>query len=322
MILRGVGEVQTVDQQRARVEQLLHRPDVHLHGLQHPRQLREVLVDPGPVDAQEVEGVGGDVPQVPHRALDGLALFGEEAGQVGEGVHHVAELNLTGTQHDRELVKVVDDVAELLVLVGESSDERAEVGDGVVEALPIALEVVGGVLDQATGRRGVEAVEELLEGVEGLVGLHRDFSAFHGDDVAAAGAGLTVGPHREQLHVALADERQRDDGGMHVGGDGHALLDLHLDPHAIAHGLDLGDLAGRKAQHADLRRREQSDRLREPGGQDGLLLRSPADDRARRQQNAGQDRDGNGASHVGHVTPWGLMTPHSTPGMSGPTDRT
>ena len=215
----------------------------------------------------------------------------------------MAEGGLACGQHACELVEVVDDVAQLLVLVGQCPHERAEVCHGVVEGLTVALQVVGRVLHQAPRGARVEAVEELLQGRQGLVGLDRHLRPLLGDDIAGAGPRLAVGPHREELDVALADEREGHDGGVHVGGDGHGLLDLHVHAHPIAHGRDLADLAGRETEYADVGRREQGDGLGEPGRQDVRLGSASADDGARGQGDARQEDEGRDASQVGHVTP-------------------
>ena len=145
---------------------------------------------------------------------------------------------------------------------------------------------------------GIEAVEELLQRGERLVGLDGDDGVARGDLVAVADDLIALLVRREQLDASLADERLGHDGGLDVGGhrdvvvDGHGHLDL------IAHDLDVGDLAGREAEHLDRTLLVQRDGAGEVG--DDVVGAAAADERAGAGQ-AGQHRaDGDDAQSGGH----------------------
>ena len=145
-------------------------------------------------------------------------------------------------------VEVVDDVGRAArPCPPASSVSSASPPSASLRVCAVALEVVGQVLDRARRSRRVEGVEELLQRGQGLVGLDRDLRALQRDDRAVASPWLALGPRREELHVALADQRQRHDGRLHVRRDRLApsLMRIFDRAPGVDH-LDVGDLpAGR-----------------------------------------------------------------------------
>src|SRR5207247_3976018 len=114
-----------------------------------------------------------------------------------------------------------------------------------------------------------------------------DVGAVEGYDVAVAGAGPALGPHREELDVALADKRERHDRRVYVGRHRDRLLDPQadtnvgaLDPHAL-------DLARGQAEDRYVRRRIQRDGAGEQRGTGEALLGSTWPAERRRRGRAG-----------------------------------
>jgi hypothetical protein len=81
----------------------------------------------------------------------------------------------------------------------------------------LTFEVVTEVGDETPGRVRVEVVEQLLECGKRFVGLDRDARPLHRYLDAVAGLWLAFEPRREELDVALPDQRHRHDGRLHVG---------------------------------------------------------------------------------------------------------
>ena len=70
-----------------------------------------------------------------------------------------------------------------------------------------------------------------------------------GDLVAVLDQLVALLERGEQLDPALADEGLRRDRGPDVGRQRHVAVDGQGDLHPVAHDLDVGDLAGRQAEH-------------------------------------------------------------------------
>ena len=148
-----------------------------------------------------------------------LALVGQHLAGLGEGVEHLAELLLAGDQGGGEPVEAVDDPAERVVLLGEGRRRASESEPSVsLRAAPLPWRSSSRFVTSRPMPVGVEAVEELLERGQRLVGLDRDDRVLAVDHVpVGAPRSMPVLVGGRQLDVALADERLRDDLGPDVG---------------------------------------------------------------------------------------------------------
>jgi hypothetical protein len=124
-------------------------------------------------------------------------------------------------------------------------------------------------LDDERAERARLSLRSRLDGLEQLLQLQEDVVELGGDpgpvDVQhrSVRQGPARGVDRRELHVAVGDDRDRDDLRRRVDRDRVVVRDLHVDPDPRADRLDVRNLPDGDAEHGHVGVLEEADGLRE-----------------------------------------------------------
>ena len=189
--------------------------------------------------------------QVGQRGVQIRPAAVDHTGQAGQPILELDDLGVAVPQHRHEGLQVLDDLDDVAAAVGEDPAQPGQLPDRLAQFHPVAVECVGGAVDEPPHRRcrhltgrsevGGQPVELGFD----LIPFHRDRGAVGVDHRAVPHprcVGTTVHPERRgQLHVAGADQIPGDDHRLRVGGDGHLVVDDEGHPRLGALRFDVFD---------------------------------------------------------------------------------
>ena len=235
--------------------------------------------------------------QVAQRGRELLLLALEQVGHVGERLVEAAHGLVVLGQGADELAELLGAAEQLLLVVVQGGGQPGEVAERGAQVGALAVEVVGRDGEQVGQRAvavGAVGAEGDVEGVEALVDLveldrHRGLLDRELDVV---GQHLAAGVGGGDLHVAVADDRRRHDGGLGVGRQLDVAVVGHGHHDVGARGRDRLDVADRHAEDAHLAALVDRDGPREVGDQPLGVGAGEHRERRRGHQGDDDERDG------------------------------
>ena len=254
---------------RCDVEHLGERPLLVDEGRGDVGEAVDVVVQRRPVVPDERRHVAERRRELGEGVAELAALRGEEPRDVREAPVELAHLVVALRERRGERLQLGDRAEQVLGRARQRAGQAAEVADGVVQRLAVAVEVARADLQEVrhravrVGAVRPERRRELGGGAGEVVDAQRHGGAAQRDDGAVGQLGPAA-VRRQELHVAAGDEAGRHHGGLRVGRELQVRVgDRHVDAHLRALRRDPLDRADRHPEHHHLVVREQRRRVRE-----------------------------------------------------------